>query len=116
MNIKIKYFLFGLIVGIVLILMPSWVGPWGSFTEIIYKYIEKIMPGISGSFFGQFIIVYLLSLILFFINQLTIRLWLNATIPQNWRMNFIFYSMGFVIIFALFMTMIMIAVSRFQIL
>lgn len=112
MHTKRNYLIFGLVVGIILILLPSWFEIWGKLLELGYHYIDKIIPQANESFLGQLLVIYSLSLIIWLISKI-----LGVfSISQNWKIDLIFYSLGVIIIFGLFLGMVMIAVSRFQLL
>ena len=105
MSIKKKFCLFGLLVGIILLFLPGWFGFWGEFTELIYKYFLIILPWIGEDFMGQFVVYYFLAIIVL----LTAKLF-------RWKIDPIFYSMGLIIIFILFLMAVFIIASRMDIL
>ena len=106
MHTKRNYFIYGLTVGFVFLFLPSIFEPWGNFTEWFSRYIFKVLPWLNESFLGQFVLIYILSIIMWLAVKFLMLTRSGFSVFQNWKIELAFYSLGPIIGFIVFFVMI----------
>ncbi len=107
--------MYGLVAGVIFIFLPSWLEPWGKFTEFISQKIGQIFPWIGDGLLATFLIYCVFATIVWLIIKLatsnTVAIGAEAF---SWKEELKFYILGLTVVLILFSLTALIAISQFK--